>query len=88
MSSQFTTPVVTEMQVIPALSVSTTILRVKYALCAPPILSNMLSCPATGMTFISVITGLDCVAILLPRNRFQLDTLDIAHQHQVAQYRD
>ena len=48
-----------------ALSVSTTILRVKYALWAPPILSSILSCPATGITFMSVITGLDCVVMMI-----------------------
>ena len=41
----------------PALSFRTTRLRVKCGPCAPHRFSSMLSCPATGMTRISVITG-------------------------------
>jgi hypothetical protein len=40
--------------VLPALSVRMTILRVKYGPCAPDRFSSMLSCPATGMTRMSV----------------------------------
>ena len=41
----------------PALSVRMTRLRVKNGPCAPLRLSSMLSCPATGMTRISITTG-------------------------------
>ena len=56
------------MPVRPALSVNIKILRVKNGPWAPERLSNMLSCPATGITRNWVMVGVDVViSLIFPR---------------------
>jgi hypothetical protein len=58
--TNFTPPGTSPRPVLPALSRSTTMLRVKYGPWAPLRLSSMLSWPATGTTRRSVTTGVAC----------------------------
>src|SRR6202012_383720 len=74
--------------VLPALSVRMTRLRVKNGPCAPDRFSSMLSCPATGTTFMSVTRGAPVLSLVITKSSggSQHHTLDRAGDEQIADH--
>src|ERR1700743_1772885 len=82
----FSPPGTSPTPVLPALSVRMTRLRVKNGPCAPDRFSSMLSCPATGMTFMSVTRGAPPIVLLM--SDLQNHALEFAGDQAIADHGD
>src|SRR5665213_4603116 len=86
----FSPPGTSPTPVLPALSVRMPRLRVKYGAWAPDRFSSMLSCPATGTTFISVTRGAPVLSLVIRKSSggSQHHAFEFAGHHAITDHGD